>query len=68
MKELTVKNTFNKINSGVLLIPENIKQIKIDVGLAGEAPNSALWLSETEDRFVIGVRNIKHAKTIPTQL
>ena len=60
MKGLTVKNTFNKIDSGVLLIPENIKQIKIDVGLAGEAPNSALWLSETEDRFVIGVEPLDY--------
>jgi hypothetical protein len=40
-------------------IPDYIKQIRIDVGLAGEAPNSALWLSETTDRFVIGIEPLE---------
>ena len=42
------------------LIPDNQKYIKIDVGLAGEAPNSAIWLSETTDRFVIGVEPLAY--------
>jgi len=41
-------------------ISEDIKQIKIDVGLAGEAPNAAIWLSETPDRFVIGIEPIPY--------
>jgi len=41
-----------------ITIPEYINQIKIDVGLAGEAPNSALWLSQTIDRFVIGIEPV----------
>jgi hypothetical protein len=60
MKELIVKNSYNKIDGGKLVIPENIKQIKFDIGLAGEAPNSAIWLSETSDRFVIGVEPIPY--------
>jgi len=41
-------------------IPEELKQIRIDVGLAGEAPNSALWLSQTTDRFVIGIEPLPY--------
>jgi hypothetical protein len=41
-------------------ISKDIKQIKIDVGLAGEAPNSAIWLSETSDRFVIGIEPLSY--------
>jgi len=41
-------------------IPDNINSIKIDVGLAGEAPNSAIWLDETPDRFVIGIEPIPY--------
>jgi len=58
IKKLIVKNTFGEIENGKLVIPEDINQIKFDVGLAGEAPNSAIWLSETTDRFVIGVEPI----------
>lgn len=32
MKELIVKNTYDKIVDGKLVIPEFINQIKIDVG------------------------------------
>jgi hypothetical protein len=41
-------------------VPEGLKQIRIDVGLAGEAPNAALWLSQTTDRFVIGVEPLPY--------
>ena len=41
-------------------IPPELKQIRIDVGLAGEAPNSALWLSQTTDRFVIGIEPLPY--------
>ena len=33
--------------------------LKVDVGLAGEAPNSAIWLSDN-NRFVIGVEPLIH--------
>ena len=41
-------------------IPTELKQIRIDVGLAGEAPNAALWLSQTTDRFVIGIEPLPY--------
>tara|TARA_R110000851_G_scaffold331492_1_gene505698 strand:+ start:10453 stop:11268 length:816 start_codon:yes stop_codon:yes gene_type:complete len=41
-------------------IPDNINSIKIDVGLAGEAPNAAIWLDETPDRFVIGIEPLPY--------
>lgn len=41
-------------------IREDLTKIKIDVGLAGEAPNSAIWLSENDDRFVIGIEPLSH--------
>ena len=41
-------------------IPSGITSIKIDVGLAGEAPNSAIWLDETPDRFVIGIEPLSY--------
>lgn len=46
----------NKIldESGKIKIPEYIKQIKLDIGLSFSAPNSSLWLQETEDRMVFG--------------
>tara|TARA_R100001163_G_C5053286_1_gene189874 strand:- start:1044 stop:1796 length:753 start_codon:yes stop_codon:yes gene_type:complete len=44
----------------IISIPEELKQIRIDVGLAGEAPNAALWLSETTDRFVIGIEPLPY--------
>jgi len=48
------------LNGGKYEIPKNIKQIKIDVGLAGEAPNSSIWLSETDDRYVFGFEPLTH--------
>ena len=41
-------------------ISKNMELIKIDVGLAGEAPNSAIWLSETKNRFVIGIEPLSY--------
>lgn len=41
-------------------IPAYCKQLKIDVGLAGDAPNSAIWLSETPDRFVVAVEPLDY--------
>lgn len=45
---------------GKLKIDSDLLSIKIDVGLAGEAPNSAIWLSETLDRFVLGIEPIPY--------
>lgn len=41
-------------------IPDYCNKIKIDVGLAGDACNSAIWLSETNDRFVIGIEPVDY--------
>jgi len=41
-------------DSETIKVPENIKHIKIDIGLSTSAPNSALWLCETDDRMVFG--------------
>lgn len=41
-------------------VPQNCTAVRIDVGLAGEAPNAAKWLLETKDRFVIGIEPIDH--------
>ena len=45
---------------GKFIIPEDQKHINIDVGLAGEAPHSAIWLSENDDRFVIGIEPLSY--------
>jgi hypothetical protein len=58
-----MNNNFNKEiwldgwldENNLIKIPENVKRIRIDVGLAGDAPNSALWLNESDDLFVIGI-------------
>lgn len=47
-------------DDGRFRIPSEVKSIKIDVGLAGEAPNSALWLSNDKDRFVIGIEPLEY--------
>lgn len=60
INNLIVKNSFNNIIDRKFVIPTEIKQIKFDVGLAGEAPNSAIWLSETSDRFVIGIEPLAY--------
>jgi FkbM family methyltransferase len=38
----------------MLVIPEGIKRIKIDVGLSYNAPMSQIWLSQEPDLFVFG--------------
>ena len=53
-----IKGSLDK-NSHYVISDEQ-KYIKIDVGLAGEAPNSAIWLSETTDRFVIGIEPLAY--------
>jgi len=42
-------------NENLIKIPQNFTKLRIDVGLAGDAPNSAIWLSEVDDVFVIGI-------------
>ena len=41
------------------VIPSHITDIHIDVGLAGDAPNSALWLLNP-DCFTIGIEPVDH--------
>ena len=43
-----------------VFIPTSCKYLKIDIGLAGDAPNSAIWLSDTSDRFVIGIEPLEY--------
>jgi hypothetical protein len=45
---------------GKLDVPVNLSSIKIDIGLAGEAPTSALWLSNHTNRFVIGIEPLAY--------
>lgn len=40
--------------TGKIKIPAGITNIKIDVGLSHNAPNSALWLNTLKDRVVFG--------------
>lgn len=40
--------------AGTLILPENIRSIKIDIGLSYTAPNSALWISRNPHVFVFG--------------
>lgn len=51
---------YELIHNGTYQIPDNINNIKIDVGLAGDACNSAAWLSNKEDRFVIGIEPLDY--------
>ena len=46
--------------NGKFSISPLMRSIKIDVGLAGEAPNSALWISESNDRFVLGIEPLDY--------
>lgn len=61
LNALSKEEKYDKIGFSELLddnktinIPENIKHIKIDIGLSMSAPNAALWLCETDDRMVFG--------------
>lgn len=56
-KELGISNFLDDNNK--FIIPPYINHIRIDVGLAGNAPNSALWLEETNDRFVFGIEPLE---------
>jgi hypothetical protein len=61
---LVVANTYFSLKNGKLDLPQHIKQIKIDVGLCAEAINSALWLSQSDDRFVIGIEPLSYHWTV----
>jgi hypothetical protein len=47
------------LEDGVIKVPEHCTSIKIDVGLAGDAPHSALWLLEDPNVFVIGIEPLE---------
>jgi hypothetical protein len=62
-REIFYKNTwFDRYlgENGKIIIPENLTRIKFDVGLAGDAPNSALWLTEDNDTFVIAIEPLDY--------
>lgn len=48
------KNTKIRISNGKIVIPENTKHIKIDIGLSYSAPHSQVWLEKEEDLCVFG--------------
>jgi hypothetical protein len=47
--------------NGKFIIPSNIKNIRLDIGLSYCAPNSTIWLNENPNTFVIGVEANKYA-------
>ena len=55
-----ILNGFLDIN-GKFIIPEHIKNIRFDIGLSYCAPNSTIWLNESDDTFVIGIEANKYA-------
>jgi len=55
-----ILNSFLDIN-GKFIIPEHIKNIRFDIGLSYCAPNSTIWLNESDDTFVIGIEANKYA-------
>ncbi|MBS3084780.1 FkbM family methyltransferase [Candidatus Pacearchaeota archaeon] len=61
---INFKKTLNS-KTGKLKIPKNINHIKIDVGTAMNAPNSAIWLDKLPDRIVFGFEpNIKSVQEL----
>lgn len=48
------------LKNGQINIPDHCTSIKIDVGLAGDAPNSAIWLSKDPNVFVIGIEPLEY--------
>lgn len=60
--------TFKKFldpKTSKLIIPKKINQIKLDVGTAMNAPNSAIWLDKLPDRIVFGFEpNIRSVKEL----
>lgn len=54
-------NIINPLKEDIkITVPDEMKQICFDVGLAGEAVNSGVWLAETTDRFVVGVEPLNY--------
>ncbi len=47
--------------NGKFVIPSHIKNIRLDIGLSYCAPNSAIWISQTNDTFIIGIEANKYA-------
>ena len=54
MENFIKNNTNIPIENNKLMLPLNLKHIKLDIGLSYNAPNSQLWLSKERDLFVIG--------------
>lgn len=48
-------------DNGKFIIPSDIKNLRIDIGLSYNAPNSAIWLNENPNTFVIGIEANKYA-------
>lgn len=48
-----------KTVKGKLVLPEWVRRIKIDVGLAFNAPNSEIWLQEMDDLIVFGFEPVE---------
>jgi hypothetical protein len=42
-------------------VPQKFKKIRIDIGLSYCAPNSAMWIDENPDTYVIGIEPNIHA-------
>ena len=42
-------------------IPDNVKSLRIDVGLSDGPPHASAWLREIEDVFVIGFEPVRHS-------
>lgn len=47
-----------QIKDGVLDLPKWVRRVKFDVGLAFNAPNSEIWLRESDDLLVFGFEPI----------
>ncbi|QWC97179.1 FkbM family methyltransferase [Polynucleobacter paneuropaeus] len=43
-----------------LNFPEDIKRVRIDIGLSHNAPNSAKWIKDNQDLMVIGIEANQH--------
>ncbi len=59
-----------ELQDGCLNLPHWVKRIKIDVGLAFNAPNSEIWLRENDDLLVFGFEPVSenfNALNIGTQ-
>lgn len=54
MNEIVAKVLNSVLKNDKIFIPENLKRVKIDIGLAWNAPNSEYWLSQNDDVCVFG--------------